>query len=293
MNLKYKLIKKTIVATILSGSLLLFPQVASASSIESNPLYDETFHSELEYLNNLDSITFQNIDLYNIISSKVKELNTNTIKDIKTLTIDKPLTNTDLSDLKYLPNLKFLIIKNNTLDLSNLLYNQELTSLQLDNCIINNSESLPNSISSLYLNNCYITSGTLTTPYNLTSLFINYTPISKLALKNPSNLKNLSLIGNSYLSLTDIEECYNLVSLTIKYNPSIKDSYILSDLSLSSLILDEYASIWLDKDILDTLPISNDIEKEIVTSINIIDNIYSSLNDPSLTDEEKVKKISL
>lgn len=293
MNLKYKLIKKTIVATILSGSLLLFPQVASASSIESNPLYDETFHSELEYLNNLDSITFQNVDLYNIISSKVKELNTNTIKDIKTLTIDKPLTNTDLSDLKYLPNLKFLIIKNNTLDLSNLLYNQELTSLQLDNCIINNSESLPNSISSLYLNNCYITSGTLTTPYNLTSLFINYTPISKLALKNPSNLKNLSLIGNSYLSLTDIEECYNLASLTIKYNPSIKDSYILSDLSLSSLILDEYASIWLDKDILDTLPISNDIEKEIVTSINIIDNIYSSLNDSSLTDEEKVKKISL
>ena len=175
MNLKYKLIKKTIVATILSGSLLLFPKVASASSIESNPLYDETFHSELEYLNNLDSITFQNVDLYNIISSKVKELNTNTIKDIKTLTIDKPLTNTDLSDLKYLPNLKFLIIKNNTLDLSNLLYNQELTSLQLDNCIINNSESLPNSISSLYLNNCYITSGTLTTPYNLTSLFINLT----------------------------------------------------------------------------------------------------------------------
>lgn len=294
MKKKYKLVKNIIIASLVSGSIILFTPEAKASNISSDiSPSNEEFHNEIEYLNNLDSITFQNVELFNIVSSKVDNLNTNSIKDIKTLVIDQPLSNNDLSDLKYLTNLKFLIIKNNTIDLSDLKYNQELNSLELSNCNIYNSEYLPNSLSCLYIINSQIPLGTLTTPYNLENLILHQSPISKLDLKNPSNLKDLYLVGNSYISLLDIEECLNLKNLNILHCSSIKDPYVLSSLpSLKNLELDEYASIWLNQDILNTLPVSKSTKDSISNSLIIIDNIYNMLNDSSLSDEDKIKSIT-
>lgn len=293
---KYSLVKTFIASAIISGTIFYVgtnKYVLADTKPVNNILFNQEFYDELEYLNNIDSITFNNEELYNIVSSAVGgKLTTENIKEIKSLEITEPLSNTDLSDLKYLTNLRFLTIKNNPIDASYLQYNQQLNSLSFYNCELYSTSKLPNSISYISIDSTIIPDGVLSTPYNISTLVLYNSPISKLDLKNPSNLKRLEIYNNSYISLTDIEQCSNLHTIIINRTSSIKDSYILSILpSLKELYLDEYASIWLDKETLDSLPIDKDTKKQISTSLNIIEDILTKIKDDNLTEEEKINKI--
>lgn len=295
---KFRVIKTAVIAAVISGTFIYFgnKDTASATTIkytEEEQVENLAFYNELENLATTDQIHFQNAELYKIVASKVKGiLNTENIKQIKSLTIDETLMNNDLSDLKYLTDLRFLVISNNTIDLSNLQYNQNLNSLQIVNCEIYNSEYLPNSISYLSLEQTKIPEGVLTTPYNLSFLYLNYSPITKLDLKNPSFLKKLEVFYNSYFSLNDLSECTSLSKLRLFRCSSLKDPMVLTTLpSLKDLEIDEYASIWLDKETLEALPIHNSMKEVLQSSMEIIDEIYKEINKPNLSEEEKINNI--
>lgn len=295
---KFKLVRNVFIAVVISGSFFYLghKNEASASTIKySNreQIANVAFYNELEKLQTTNQIHFQNKELYEIVATKVDgTLNTENIKRIKSLTIEEPLNDTDLSDLKYLTDLRFLIINNNTIDLSDLTYNQNLNSLQIKNCIIYNSADLPNSISYLSIEQSKIPEGILTTPYNLSFLHLDYSPITKLDLKNPSFLKKLEVLYNSYFSLEDLRECSSLTTLELFRCPSLKDANVLTTLSsLKYLQLDEYASVWLDADTLEQLPIDSTTKEIISASIEIIDRIYEEINNPNLSEEEKINNI--
>ncbi len=298
---KYKLIKKSVTASILcllASSTVLLPKIeASAEKIE----YSETeeaqikdFKEVLASLETTTNISFHNQELFDIVSSCIDgELTAGNIKNIKSLEINHELSNNDFSDLKFLTDLRFLTIKNNTIDLSDLEYNTSLCGLNLDGCKVSNTTSLPNSIETIFLSYVKVIDYDFSVPYNLKSLNLLYSPISSLNFKNKESITSLSILGSVYFSVKDIMDCPNLRTLNLLYCTQINDPEYLPQLkSVYNLMIDEYASIWLDLDTLEKLPISKSKKEKISTYIIELDELAASLVSSSLTDDEKIRCIS-
>lgn len=299
MKKKYKLVKGLITTSLISGIVIQSIIPAKASSLQNQylstePTNIEEFKDELENIQNAESITFQNKELYDLVKASIKrELNTNSLRNIKTLTIDKPLTNNDLSDLKYLTGLRFLTIKDNKINCEDLKYNQELIGLKIEDSTVTNTEALPNSLNNIYLINTNVKEYSLTLPYNLEELTLENTPINNLNAKNTSSLKRLTINGEVYLSATCLVPLSNLNTIIIKYCSSLKDSESLCKIpKLKFLSIDDYSSIWLDKETLDKLPVFPLIKYNIKDKINELDQIAENLRDDSLSDIEQITKIT-
>lgn len=296
---KLKLVKVIVVGTIVANiSSSLFSSTKKETNIipytQNEIEYLKTFESELEQLEMVDEIKFKNKELFYIVSDLVDgQLTTENIKEIKELSILIPLKNEDLSDLKYLTNLRYLYIKDNLVDLSYLEYNQKLYSVSFQNCFLYNSSKLPNSIKLLYLRESDLLEYTLSTPYNLERLNIQYSPISSLYFKNPDSLKDLCIVGGVFFSVTDLLNCNNLKYINLQHCYDIKDAEFLTELpNLDILRLSELAAIYLDEYSLDKLPIAAIEKKPIKEYINKLDEIANTLNDENLSDEDKIKNIT-
>ena len=95
-------------------------------------------------------------------------------------------------------------------------------------------------------------------------------------------------IGGS-MDLNNIKDCTNLKELSVERITNIKNPEVLRKLkNLEIVTLDEYATIWLDLDTLNTLPISN--KEELSTIIELLDNMASSIiSNPDSSPEEKAR----
>lgn len=220
MKKKYKLMKGIMVSSLIGGIVLnsLIPQNTKNKNISYyNNSDNKKFEEELNRIEQTDSITFTNKELYDIVASKVDgNLTTENIKEIKTIVIGERLSNQDLSDLKYLTNLKFLIIKDNDIDATDLQYNQELIGLKIERGSIKNTNNLPNSLINIRLTNTNVKDYYLSLPYNLEELNINRTPINNISAKNKESLKSLKINGDVYFSTECLQDLSNLWYLSIK-----------------------------------------------------------------------------
>ena len=122
-NKKYKLSHTIIKGIIVTGTALLIANATTPKNIEKIPYTEEDlsnnilFNEELKEILSTDNISFSNQELYDILVLKVGEpLTKDKLDNIQELTISNKLSNNDLSDLKYLPNLLDLSINNNEVD---------------------------------------------------------------------------------------------------------------------------------------------------------------------------------
>lgn len=293
-KVKYKLVSGLLATSIASGIVLrgLFPP-SIAQAAETTDYNSKEFAEELISIEETTEITFTNKGLYDIVSSKVNgQLTTDNIKTITTLEIDRRLTNKNLSDLKYLTNLKFLIIKDNDVDCNDLTYNQELIGLKIEGGTLTNTDKLPNTITNLRLKNTEVKDYALSLPYFLKELNINDSPISSINAKDNNSIKRITITGETYTSAKDLTYFTSLKYLSITNCGSLKDSEYLNHIpNLRYLHLDEYSTIWLDKDQIDGLPMLPFIKTMYKDRVKELDTLATELRDDSLSDIEQITKI--
>lgn len=261
------------------------------ADLTNNPIYIE----EIQTIEDNYNINFTNEELYNAIKETIgTEITIGSLREITSLSLSN-LTNTDLTDLKYLINLESLTIDGFPLDCNYLKYNHNLKTLKILNSNSCNLTYLPNSITKLQCINGSIADGTLFVPYNTTDLRIAGTIFSNMKLKNPKNLTIFSFDSFSILDLNEIKECENLLTCNISYSPNIRNANVLATLpNLKILYLDDYASIWLDKDTLNSLTSLDETTKTtLLSQIKILDKIAASLVPFEMSDEDKVRGITL
>lgn len=299
-NKKYKLSHTIIKGIIVTGTALLIANATTPKNIEKIPYTEEDlsnnilFNEELKEILSTDNISFSNQELYDILVLKVGEpLTKDKLDNIQELTISNKLSNNDLSDLKYLPNLLDLSINNNEVDLADITYNQKLIALTLDNCTITNSESLPNSIIGLFVYNTTCKDERFIIPYYTKSLGIITSFFNNLTLKNPSSLEYLSILGRNGLDLNCLKDCSNLTELSILRNPNVFHPEILNTLPLETITLDDYCPIWLNNEVLSTLPIDETDKLIYQEEISRLDKIAESIISPNLSLEEKICNLSI
>lgn len=299
---KYSLINGVFKGATVVGLSLAIATFTTIGLPEKIPYTQEdkinniTFSTELIEIMSTEKITFQNQELYNLIVSQVGEpLTKEKLSDITELTIEEQLSNNNLSDLKYLPNLLSLTIHNNDLNLEDIQYNQNLYYLELNSCTIKNTQSLPNTTEGLILDNCTCNDNRLITPYNCNTLILTGSSINNLTLKNPKSLEYLSIIGDTILDLNTIKDCTNLSELTLKLCSNISNPHILTQLpNLKTLKIDDYCPIWLNNEILKHLPLSEEDKIIYSSEINTLDTIASTLvANESLSEEDKIQRIVL
>lgn len=278
-------------------AILISPmlQAEDINYTKADKVNNTYFVKELSSIEEDYNINFKNEELYKAIAEVIgSDFTIGDLRNIKSLTLNN-LTNNDLSDLKYLINLESLTISSSTLNASDLVYNQKLTSLNVISSTIKNSTDLPNTIRRLQLANVDVIDDILFIPYNTTDLRISGSYFSNLRLKNPSNLTTFSYESFSILDFNELETCENLISLNLRYCPNIKNSVILPTLpNLRFLYLDDYAAIWLSKETLSSLTsIDPNTKEEILSQIIELDNLAESLVPYDMSDEEKVRNITL
>lgn len=302
-NKKFKLVRTFTEVTIITGlSLALATFTGPKLNNETIPYTQADlnnniiFESQLKEIDNTYDICFNNQELYDIISSQVEgQLTVEKLREITELKILNTLTNTDLSDLKYLPNLSIIEIYDNYINLEDIKYNQNLYLLSLDNCTIKNSSCIPNSTNAIFLDHCTCTDNQMIIPYYTERLYFIGSHINNLTLKNPSNLLELKILGDIILDMNQLGACTNLKSLDIKLCSNIKNGSVLRKFkNLETVILDEYSSIWLDTYTLKTLPVDKEDSIILENQISELDKLANSLiaNKDTAPDYLKIQAIS-
>ncbi len=297
---KYKLshsIKKGLIITSLAVALAT---VTTPLNIENIPYTQEDlsnniyFNNELTKISSSNEIIINNQEIYNILVSLVGEpLTKDKLSNITELTINH-LDNNDLSDLKYLPNLYSITINDNDLNLQDLQYNQNLYYLEINNCTLHNTEYLPNSIEGLFIYYSSCSDNRFITPYYCKSLAFVSTSFNNLTLKNPSILENFILLGDAILDLNTFKDCLNLKEIYLLLCSNISNPYILTELpNLETIELDDYCPIWLNNEILEQLPLSNEDKIIYGDEITKLDNIANDLLKDNLSNEDKIRYITI
>lgn len=293
---KFKIIKTAglLTATGLMVAVSTFKETTPTSAVEytSEELNDnKEYLSELEEIKNEEPV-FNNAELYNYICKKYNKeyLYESELKLIYEINIDEELTNTDLSDLKYLPNLQFLTIKNNNIDLEDIKYNSKLRQLSIENCTIKNTSEIPNTTTYLLIQNSNIEDNNLVIPYYTSTLELLCNNFSNLTLKEPNNLKYLYIHGDSFLDLESIRGCTNLNHLALKRISNVKNAEVLLDLNIKELELDDYSPIWITTNIFEKLNNKNNNYDTYIDESKELDKIASSIN-KDLSEEEIIKEI--
>jgi len=211
---------------------------------------------------------------------------------IRELHIIKQFTNNDLSDLSKLSNLKELYINDMYIDASDLTDVTSLKVLWLNNCTIKNNNSLPNSITSMTLEDCLVEDDYLATPFALKKMVLNYTSFINLKIKNPEQLRRLEIFGNTFLDFGELEDCSNLYHMTLHECANVVNLQSLEHLtSLENLNVDDYAAIWMDKEVYEEYQSKINGPDNLYTEIIDLDKIASSLELESSTDEEKINRL--
>jgi hypothetical protein len=166
----------------------------------------------------------------------------------------------------------------------------------MNNCQIKNSTYLPNSINHIKLENCKSLDSEFIIPYYTQEFESTGTIVNNIKLKNPSYLEKLSIYTDVVLDLNNLKDCTNLKELSLLRISNIKNAQILKELpNLENIILDEYATIWLDLDTLKSLPLSRNMKEYLSNQIVLLDNLANTIIPPesNLTPEEKTQALVL
>ncbi len=265
----------------------------TGADLANNP----TYVAELKSIEEEKNIEFANTELLDAINESLGyRLTTTNIKDVTELTINKPLSNNDFSDLKYFTNLKELKIYMNTVDLADLKYNQKLESLVLSRTRLTNSNLLPNSIKRIYFFDSILEDHLLYLPYNTESAYVYQMGFTNIKPKNPERLMMLTVDSNvANLDLGFLRDCKNLLKLSILTCPNITSPEVLTELDKHcEVVLDDYATIWLNYDIYNGIKNLSETNKEdIRTETAALDAIAQMLvPNKDIPDNEKIKAIS-
>lgn len=296
---KYRLIRNFIAAGYLTATISValtdyFKMPLNINYTPKETIENETFQEELTEIK-IEEHIWENQELYSIIKQTMKKNNLTSPKQITELEIPNTLTNNDLSELKYLYNLRYLIISNNTINIEDIKYNQELDICILDHCNISNINNLPNSISRLYIFTSKIEDKYFKTPYLLKELSIFSTPINNLTIKNPSYLEILEIKGDTIIDFNCLKECNNLEKITLQRINNITNSEILTQLpNLKEITLDDYCPSWLTTKEIEMLysKITNEDKTYFLEESYKIDSILEQIiPDKTITDEQKIKLI--
>ena len=254
-----------------------------------------TFNEELSAIMK-EKVVFKNKELEAIVKKALGgTITKEALESLTTLEINNTLNNNDLSDLKYLPRLTALYIYDNTINIEDIKYNQDLMILSLTNCTISNTKDLPNAIESLYIDDSTITDQEVIIPYYATQVFLRKSIANNLRLKNPSILEKLFITSDVMLDMNNLKSCSNLKELTILMSSNIKNAHILKELpSLESIFIDEYAAIWLDMETLQTLPLPEEDKLIVGDIIYKLDSVANTLvPDKNISEKEKIYRITL
>lgn len=256
---------------------------------------NEEFESELEIIESED-IKFNNAEIENLLKVLTGKniLTREDLSKIEVLEIENELSNQDFSDLKYLKNLSTLSIKNNNIDLLDIQYNINLYNLNIVECKITNSYGIPNSVNNLILVNSSCNDDCFITPYDMKDFSLRNTILNNLTIKNPKGLEFITINTPSYFDLNTISECTNLQDISISRSPNIINPNVLIKFNNKNIVLDDYASIWLNIDLFNDLNLRNNVDNNrIKTEIEKLDKISSSLFEETDDEETKLQKITL
>lgn len=298
----HKYLKKSIgaaaIAATMTISLLATPKIVLAKQTGAT-LSDIasycSFEHELHEISTERNIVFHNSELYNILNKNANgNITLEYLHSITNLIFAQPLSNNDLSDLKYLPNLKSIEIQGMNIDCHDLMYNQKLTSFNAVDCNIKNTQDLPNTIRNLYIQNSLVTDNVVYVPYNTTDLELDFSTFTKVKVKNPLNLHSICFKGYSLFDLEDIKDCLNLKDLELTKCPNIKNShYITTFNSLKNLKLDDYSCIWLSKNTLANSTLDTDTKTHLKSLMDELDNIAFTIVNSDMSEEDKLNAIIL
>ncbi len=279
------------IATWISPSFFMKDDISNTNANTTN---NAAFIMELEAIEDNYSVNFNNKELYQLLTEQYGELTTRKLREIRTLTIDHQMSNSDLSDLKYLINLESLTIKTNFLDLSDLKYNVRLNQLNLTYCTVTNTAHLPNSISRLDLFNVDISDNQLIIPYDTKELTVYESSFNGFIIKNKEALESFNFYGYNIFDLNDIKGCPNLNRIYLGHCPNITNGQALREYAkIERIELDDYAAIWLDYDTIhECRNIYDVIRNKLITEIRKLDRIAESLVPYDIPDEEKISKIT-
>jgi hypothetical protein len=301
---KYRLIRTVsellVITTLATGISHTTTKIKYPSEVipytQEDTIHNLVFSEELSNIINEEKITFSNPELETIVK---KELGGTITKEgllsLNKLQILNTLSNNDLSDLKYLPNLTSLDIYDNNINIEDLKYNQDLMFISFNNCTLSNTQYLPNSIETLFVDNTTITDKETIIPYYATHIYFKKSVANNIRLKNPSILEKLYITSDVMLDMNNLKDCTNLKEITIFMSSNIKNSHILGTLpSLESIYIDEYSAIWLDINTLSKLPLPDEDKLIVGGLISKLDSIANTLiPDKNISEEEKIKRITL
>lgn len=295
---KIHLLKTYGIVSIMGLSVAL-STLKQTTDLDNIPYTSSDIENNKEYLKNLNIIFedepfFYNNDLYDYICKELKKdvLTEKDLDNIKSLKISTELSNNDFSDLKYLKNLKSLTIEKNTVDINNLKYNINLKEVTFNDCTIINTHELPNSIKSLSIVWSNVKDSNLYVPYHTTKLSLLSSFYNNITLKNPKGLRVVNIQGDSFLDLKIFEECPNLYYLVLERVTNVKNPNSLLNLNLDTLVLDDYAPIWMTSELFNQLPynlVKN--YKKLHNEMIELDMLANELAPYELSQDQKIKNI--
>lgn len=299
----YELTHTIIKGTAVVGLSLALATFSSKSKPETIPYTQEDlnnniiFSSQLREIMSTTEYTFENEEIYNLLIDMVGEpLTSEKLAEISEIEINKPLTNSNLSDLKYLPNLLSIQISDNTVDFEDLQYNQNLYYITASYCTLKNTDCIPNTTELLTITYSTCDDNRFMAPYYCRNLYLEGTTLNNLTFKNPSYLESLSIVGDTILDLNSIAGCTNLQELNLLLCSNITNPSALTKLSnLKTMHIDDYCPIWLTNEVLDALPLSKEEKVIYGEEITKLDKIASDLvvNKDTVPEEYKIQNIVL
>lgn len=301
LNIKLNKLKKKMKLVKIAGTILLTSSLLNSLNEIDNEIQqvpftatdlanNEVFAEELKAIYNEDTL-FTDTELKRIISDLSKPLD-----KITTLTIDTEIEISSFEDLKYLPNLENLTIKNQDINITDLKYNQSLKEVKFVSCNICNFSYLSNSISKLEVVSSKILDDEFTTPYYLKEIYLVSTFFNNLNLKNPELIRKVVINSESMIDLSFLEKSFNLEVLSILRSSNVTNVEVLTSLPKFNLLyVDDYASIWLTKELYEQLPVHNSSEVDYLKKeLNDLDKLASQIvPNPEINDKEKLKNILL
>lgn len=288
-KLKYKLVRELGFAVVTAGLAASCFNVKLSNSYNTSE--EKQYLEELEQLKS-DEIIFSNAEFYDYLLKKLKVdvLTRADLNSISFLKIDDQFSNCDFSDFKYLPNLSKVYISNNNVDLNDFYYNADLREVNITNGKVINTRSIPNSVTRINFNKVVVADGLLSVPYYVYNLNLVDTSFNQLYIRNPEKLERITIAGDAFVDLKAIENCSNLNYLSLTKCANVSNGSVLKDLQIEELQLDDYATIWLDKDTATNINFESK-NGEILSEIEILDDIIYNLDLEGKTPDEKRREI--
>lgn len=277
----YKLIKKTSFIALTAAIAINTFKIENIGKI-----INATHNKEIECTS--DSIVFTNPEIYVYLNTKYNLKNNASYyyHNLSNISINNTLTENDFSDLQYFSDLKYLTIRENKVDLSDLANNDKLKSVTLTNCEITNSYFLPSGIEELTLEN--VTSiDKLSIPSSVKKITLKDVKTPELCFSSLDNLNDFYLSGDLPFDISILKYFSSLKNITLLECPNIYNDSSLKDIvSYPQIKVDGYAPIWLDSDTLSA--INCEVDEHMTEEIAFIDQLVGQISlDKSDAEKEQ------